>query len=218
MGEIHEIKSIMTAKEIAKKEGKTLRAIQARWQNAFREIPFDSNAVLSPEQVAAISRNSDKRAAKKNYPSHPPTEAKQPAVIVPPARFQTDADDPAPEWEPEQPGDWMKGQSFLVWILWACMIAQMVHTGGFFYHNSPVEQPFLRVSLSIIFALAVDCTALIMTVHRGGWRYLAAFALLHLAMNITFHSQAHGITFGNALLSFVLALSNFSYTELFSKK
>jgi len=108
--------------------------------------------------------------------------------------------------------------------LCAAMIGQMAHTSWVFYRNIPEEQPLeLRVILAIVCAIGVDCTALVMTVKRGGIRYLITFALIHFAVNLTAHFQdSEEVGWGGGLvfilLSGVLAFSNFSYTDLFSRK
>lgn len=65
MGEIHNMeKAIITAKDVAKKEGVNIATIRHRWNAAFAKGTFNQNAPLSPEQVAAISRNSSQVIAK----------------------------------------------------------------------------------------------------------------------------------------------------------
>lgn len=65
MGEIYNMeKAIITAKDIAKKEGVNIATIRHRWNAAFAKGTFNQNATLSPEQVAAISRNFSQAIAK----------------------------------------------------------------------------------------------------------------------------------------------------------
>ena len=121
-------------------------------------------------------------------------------------------------------GHFLRTDGFLFVTLCAAMIGQMAHTSWVFYRNIPEEQPIeLRVILAIVCAIGVDCTALVMTVKRGGIRYLITFALIHFAVNLTAHFQdSEEVGWGGGLvfilLSGVLAFSNFSYTDLFSRK
>lgn len=88
----------ITPRDIAKNEGRDIATIRGRWNKYFAKGTFDQHRELSPEEVAVLSRNtdkqSDKRAAKKpaikkTLPLLPPsTEAKQPAAATPPARFR----------------------------------------------------------------------------------------------------------------------------------
>lgn len=130
-----------------------------------------------------------------------------------------------PETEPARTfyraGDWIRSDRFLVVVMCLSLLAQMIHTAGFFFHNSPIPEPYdLNILLCVLFAIGVDCTALVMTAWRGGWKWIAAFAIIHFMMNLNFHWMQHDkvLTFGQGLLSFVIALSNFSYIELFSKR
>ena len=121
-------------------------------------------------------------------------------------------------------GHFLRTDTFLFLSLAVGMLGQMTHTAGFFFINSPITEPTaLRLALAILFAAGTDCTALVMTVHRGGKGYLIAFALIHFALNITFHAQVHkeptwGAIFGYVLLSGVISFANFSFTDLFSRK
>lgn len=58
MGAMHETIQVVTAKDIAKTEGVNIATIRFRWNAAFAKGTFDSNRELSPEEIAAISRNS----------------------------------------------------------------------------------------------------------------------------------------------------------------
>lgn len=60
MGDFHEIGNAMNAKDLAKQEGVTVRAINTRWNAKFPGETFDSNAVLSPVQIAEL-REAGKR-------------------------------------------------------------------------------------------------------------------------------------------------------------
>ena len=138
-----------------------------------------------------------------------------------------DAQEPAPE--PAQTratfdGHFLRTDGFLFVTLCAAMIGQMIHTAGFCYLNSPIKEwPTLRIIAAVVCAIGIDWTALVLTTRRGGWWYLIGFLLVHFAINIAFHLQIHedwtwGEFCGFLLLSGVLAFSNFSYTDLFSRK
>jgi len=86
MGVLHEMKETLTAKDLAKLEGVTVRAINTRWNANFRGQPFDSNAELSPEQVAKL-REAGKRKIRKQRAQQPggkPAAASKP-ISTPPA-------------------------------------------------------------------------------------------------------------------------------------
>lgn len=51
-----EIMAKITAKELAKNQRVTIDAIRVRWNEVFREIPFDRNAELTAEQIQELSR------------------------------------------------------------------------------------------------------------------------------------------------------------------
>ena len=121
-------------------------------------------------------------------------------------------------------GHFLRTDGFLFVTLCAAMIGQMAHTAWVFFRNISAEWPLeLRIVLAIVCAIGVDCTALVMTVKRGGIGYLIGFAFIHFAINLTAHFQdSEEVGWGGGLvfilLSGVLAFSNFSYTDLFSRK
>lgn len=217
-----EIMTTISAKELAKKEGIGMDALRARWNTLCAERPdifrerWDKNRPINFAQETAL--RSAKSAAKKGR-----TKRENPGVTSEPARAEVSA--------PIAPADVPESFLHTKWALYSgmvvCMISQMIHTAGFFFINSPIEQHEVRLALCILFALGVDSTALILTIRRGGKIYLWTFAVCHFLMNVTFHVQAHefdlslsamvGI-FGYLLLSFVIAYANFSYTDLFSHK
>lgn len=81
MGEIREMEKMITAKELAKNEQVTVRAINERWKENFREIKFDANALLSPEQVAVLREAGKRKRTKrrtKQTPVPPTTQEVRP--------------------------------------------------------------------------------------------------------------------------------------------
>lgn len=66
MGAMHETLTLITAKDIAKREKVDIATIRLRWNANFGKGTFDSNRELSPEQVEILSRS--KRAGKEVKP------------------------------------------------------------------------------------------------------------------------------------------------------
>jgi hypothetical protein len=70
---------------------------------------------------------------------------------------------------------------------------------------------------SLFIALAVDLTALTLTIRtRNAW-YLVAFAAVHSLLNLTYYYNTTSLDFPRGLLSVVVAFANFAYSELFTK-
>lgn len=210
----------ISAKELAKSEGIGMDALRARWNSLFAEghelfrERWDRNRPIVSAQEAVL--RSVKGVAKKKASTHDGVSGGRRAKVSAPS-----PDNGAVA------GNFMRTEVFLFLAMIVGMVSQMVHTGGFFFNNSPIERPAIKIALSVLFAVGVDSTALIMTIHRGGRVYLWTFAVIHFLMNVTFHTQVHSFewtfqsyvgVFGYLLLSFVIAFSNFSYTELFSDK
>lgn len=116
--------------------------------------------------------------------------------------------------------DEVRGREFLFSVMAFGLVCQMVHTGGFVFQNTPIEPYFLRVAMAVIFAFAVDCAALVLTIHKGTLAYLVGFALFHFLVNLHFHYTLSGESWrvADVLLSAVVAFSNFSYSDLFTSK
>lgn len=202
----------ITAAELADILRTSTDTLRKRWSRNFPGQSFNASAVLSPEQRAVLSGG---RGHKKHKASTGVSGGRQAKVSA-----------PSPD-NGAVAGNFMRTEVFLFLAMIVGMVSQMVHTGGFFFNNSPIERPAIKIALSVLFAVGVDSTALIMTIHRGGRVYLWTFAVIHFLMNVTFHTQVHSFewtfqsyvgVFGYLLLSFVIAFSNFSYTELFSDK
>lgn len=202
----------ITAAELADILRTSTDTLRKRWSRNFPGQSFNASAVLSPEQRAVLSGG---RGQKKSKASTGVSGGRRAKVSA-----------PSPD-NGAVAGNFMRTEVFLFLAMIVGMVSQMVHTGGFFFNNSPIERPAIKIALSVLFAVGVDSTALIMTIHRGGRVYLWTFAVIHFLMNVTFHTQVHSFewtfqsyvgVFGYLLLSFVIAFSNFSYTELFSDK
>lgn len=98
MGELHHMeKGIITAKDIAKSEGVDIATIRHRWNAVFAKGTFDQNAILSMDQVQAISRNGKaKKSPEPKVKIAKPIVVNQPepaAEPVPPARQKIGLDD-----------------------------------------------------------------------------------------------------------------------------
>jgi hypothetical protein len=205
----------VTAGQLADILGVNRHAMEKRVRRTFPDISPALSCPLSAEQVRVLSVGKAARKQGTRAETAQKTPIERPAV-----KYDTKASAPAA-------GNFLRTDTFLVCAMIVGMVSQMVHTAGFFFNNSPISETELKIVLSVIFAVGVDSTALIMTIHRGGTAYLWTFAVIHFLMNITFHTQVHAFgwdfqsfvgIFGYILLSFVIAFSNFSYTELFSRK
>lgn len=208
-------KTDITAGQLADELKVNRPTMEKRVRRTFPDLSPALSAPLSAEQIARLSAGRTGKVRR--------TKRQNPGVTSEPAR--------ANELAPIAPADVPESFLHTKWALYSgmvvCMISQMIHTAGFFFINSPIEQHEVQLLLCILFALGVDSTALILTIRRGGKIYLWTFAVCHFLMNVTFHVQAHefdlslsamvGI-FGYLLLSFVIAYANFSYTDLFSHK
>lgn len=229
----------MTATELAAELGISVDGIRKRLKLAFPENGFSAVRTLSATEISVVrtagrSGNPPEKAAPISANGRTNlivTETEIPATDAerntPTDERSAETEIPATETTTPVAGNFLRTNQFLLFAMVAGMVSQMVHTGGFFYNNSPITQEELKMALSVLFALGVDSTALILTIHRGGKKYLYTFAVIHFLMNVTFHTQVHSFSwefksavgiFGYLLLSFVIAFSNFSYTELFSEK
>lgn len=108
MGAMHETLTLITAKDIAKREKVDIATIRLRWNANFGKGTFDSNRELSPEQVEILSRS--KRAGKEVKPRETKTiirtnetiSVNQPAPAIieamPPAPGRAKRQWPAIKW------------------------------------------------------------------------------------------------------------------------
>lgn len=83
MGELREMANEITPAELAKREGVSVDAIRARWNAQFRELPFDRNRAISPEQMAKISREITRNEQAKISPRS--ANKKRVTSTIPPA-------------------------------------------------------------------------------------------------------------------------------------
>jgi len=206
-----------TAAQLADTLGISADALRKRWKKIYGH-GFAAARTLTPQQVAALSGRTEaaRPARASDDGGQSEASAETTAQPKPAARGKSEA---TPRAQAAESGAWMRGQKFLVFAVLVGTASQMIHTGGFFLANSPVPDSRISAVLAVLFAIAIDSTALIMTVHRGGRAFLWAFALIHAAMNLCYHFEtSHGLTLGSVLLSLVIPFSNFAYTELFAKK
>jgi len=111
--------------------------------------------------------------------------------------------------------------------LWAAVLAQVFHTGAFFFFVFPIDEPLISLPLAAVFAFAVDLAGLIQTIHSRNKAYLQAFAGVHFAMNMLLHIRL-AMQFNirmdawfwtdTGVLSAVLAFAVYSYGEIFTKE
>ncbi len=197
--------------------GITADAMRKRWRKAFG-VGFSAARPLTESQAATLRGKAETSRPARATDDGGQSEASPEAIAVPKPTARGKAESTSRPQTSES-GAWMRGQPFLVFAVLIGTGCQMIHTGGFFMANSPVPDTLVTAVLAVLFAIAIDSTALIMTVHRGGRAYLWAFALIHAMMNLCYHFEAtHGLTLGTVLLSLVIPFSNFAYTELFAKK
>ncbi len=77
---------------------------------------------------------------------------------------------------------------------------------------------------ALLYAGSIQFTALLMTLHRGGRMYLLIFAVLEYGVNIIHYRPWENKDAGvdvwviDNLLSFAIAFSIFSYSEIFISK
>jgi len=202
---------------------------------------FDRNAQLTQAQFDWFEARCPNKKAPKNG-AKVGTKRRKSEVKLPELRPNTgqkpeqkpaeDGANAGAKGETETAGNWIKSRWFLVTAMLLLFAAQAIHTSGFFWHNTPVEEVFgLRLSLAILCGIGLDTVALVMTAHGGGKSYLYIFASFHFVINMLFHSQQYlmqafedltwfefGLKFmGAGVLSGALAYGLFSYTELFTK-
>jgi len=207
---INPVPSKKSAQKPTKSRAKTTPNDAQHLRAEVSEFAHDFTRKVEPETAQDLSEKVAQEP-RKNDAQNEPNPAQEPTPE--PAQTRATFD-----------GHFLRTDGFLFVTLCAAMIGQMAHTSWVFYRNIPEEQPLeLRVILAIVCAIGVDCTALVMTVKRGGIGYLITFALIHFAVNLTAHFQdSEEVGWGSGLvfilLSGVLAFSNFSYTDLFSRK
>lgn len=225
------IATFLGSREVQPREKTIILGVTTRTKTAQK--PTASRAKSSPNPAQHLRAEVQVFAHDFTRKIEPETAQDLSAKVAQEPRENDAQNEPNPAQEPTpEPaqtratfdGHFLRTDAFLFVTLCAAMIGQMAHTSWVFYRNIPEEQPLeLRVILAIVCAIGVDCTALVMTVKRGGMGYLITFALIHFAINLTAHFQdSEEVGWGGGLvfilLSGVLAFSNFSYTDLFSRK
>lgn len=208
-GHTHYTMQGQTAEQICGQNKNARDAFRKMWKRKVG-TPFSINHVITPDEAAKMvgQANGQPTATPEPKPDKQPVKERTSKAV---GSVRT---------------NFLRSDAFLIVVMIITMLSQMIHTAGFFYLNSPLEDKRGSIVLAALFALGADCTALVMTIRKGGLFYLWAFAIIHFLMNVALHAQVHAFDFslagvisvgGYALLSFVIAFSNFSYTELFAK-
>lgn len=68
-----------------------------------------------------------------------------------------------------------------------------------------------------VFAVAIDLTAFTLSIRKGKDYFLFGSLFAHTAINLTYYYSTTGIGIANGLLSVLMALAIFSYSELITK-
>lgn len=111
-----------------------------------------------------------------------------------------------------------EGLLFVVFI--SALLWQMAHTSALVSSVSPHESVWYNLGLGILFAFAVQFTALLMTIHTGNIWYLKGFAIVDFSIIVLHHSpwqSGADITEWAVVgvLAASMAFTIFSYSELF---
>lgn len=144
---VHEIGEMITAKTIAERETKNIRTIAARWAKLYEGISFDANAVLSPEQIAALSRPAKETKGEKTRPE----KETPPPVPVRIVHVQAVPPQPAPAAETEPPkkeSAWRR--PLLILLLIAPTLAS---TKNMFQVADQLTDAFSAVLLTVVLSL-----------------------------------------------------------------
>jgi hypothetical protein len=111
---------------------------------------------------------------------------------------------------------------FIVFI--SALIWQMEHSANIVIRVSLIEYEAWKITSGILFAFAVQFTALLMTIHSGKKWYLILFAFIEFFINMLYYEpwareEATMATWSiDLILSAAIAFTIYSYSELFTKQ
>lgn len=114
----------------------------------------------------------------------------------------------------------LKGTNFLMLVLLCAIAWQVHHTATVVDRMDDVQNTLSNVA----FAIAIQFTALLMTIHNGGVNYLRTFAVIEFAINMAYYRPWHGdgspIDFWciSVLISGTIAYTIFCYSKLLTIK
>lgn len=114
----------------------------------------------------------------------------------------------------------LKSKNFLLGVFICALLWQVFHTAGV-VGRMDVDQHFTS---NYAFALAIQFTALLMTIHGGSVRYLYGFAVIEFLFNMAYYEPwADGgksimVWSINILISATIAFTIFCYSKLLTDK
>ena len=161
----------LSAGQLAEQLGISNDALRKRWRKTFG-TGFSAARPLTELEAAALRGKAESaRPAKATDDSG---KAETSAEYLTPTKSATrgKAESVGGQLSTAAESKRRKRRALVLFVLCVGTVAQMLHTAAFFALNSPVTDQRATIVLSALYAVAVDCTALIMTVNRGGKGYL----------------------------------------------
>lgn len=201
-------------------------------QAALR-IAADAGIDLGELPTAASSPDDDvepDRPAPRPAPPTPPAPtppAPRPAPPTPPAPTPRPAPVPTPPLpEPALHSSIIdkvfQSRAMLFLVFLAGMMWQIAHTAVVVARADKTHTDAASLQ-DYLYALAIQFTALLMTVHKGGRYYLVSFGVFEFFVNMAYyqpwaHKAGIDVWAIDILLSMGIAFSLFSYSELMADK
>lgn len=169
MGAMHETFMPITAKDIAKKEGVDIATIRFRWNTVFAKGTFNSNRELTPDEVAAISRNAStkKAAPRKAAPVKDFIRIDTPAPVTP---------------APVEPGPNM-APARREWMLYGLMFAATAASVQNMYRVTAELSEANMSAILLTAVLSVSAIVFVLSGVRRWWTFgLAALLIAYESM------------------------------------
>jgi len=119
--------------------------------------------------------------------------------------------------------DFFRSRWLLFTVFLLALLFQMEHSALVAAKVSQLENETLGMISGIVFAVAVQFTGLIMTIHKGSKDYLVAFAVIEFFINMLYYAPwsnpdaEFDVWAINIIISAAIAFTIFSYAELFAK-
>lgn len=119
--------------------------------------------------------------------------------------------------------DFFRSRWLLFTVFLLALLFQMEHSALVAAKVSQLENKSLGMISGIVFAVAVQFTGLIMTIHKGSKDYLVAFAVIEFFINMLYYAPWSNPDAGfdvwaiDIIISAAIAFTIFSYAELFAK-
>lgn len=118
-----------------------------------------------------------------------------------------------------------RARTFLFGVFLAAMAWQIEHTTtvAIRLEIGDKEPSTWQIALGYLFSMAVQFTALLMTINKGGKAYLVTFAVAEFALNLIYYRPWNTMEnyerwFTSVLISAIISYVIFSYSELFTDK